>query len=277
MWLLGSGRSGSTWLLNLLRESGDVVGVDEPLIGAHLAVPMSAVSSSDEHDRLVYDASRGRRQYVFSDAQAAVWRPALRGLVLDRLAAETDGRGRATVVVKEPNGSLAAPLLLSLTPGARLLFLVRDGRDVVDSSIDAVTSAWATGEQRPPLDGADRLAYLERRAHLWVASTDAVRRAYDAHDPDRRLLVTYETLRGNTGDELTRILRWIGLPVDPAAVEAATARLAFEALPDESRGEGRFARAATPGLWRERFSADEQAVLADILGPALNALGYPPG
>jgi len=39
---------------------------------------------------------------------------------------------KPTVVVKEP-GSHAAPLLAEPFPAAKLIFLLRDGRDVVDS------------------------------------------------------------------------------------------------------------------------------------------------
>ena len=38
VWVLGSPRSGSTWLSSLLRASPRVVRVDEPGIGVHLGV-----------------------------------------------------------------------------------------------------------------------------------------------------------------------------------------------------------------------------------------------
>jgi hypothetical protein len=52
------------------------------------------------------------------------------------------------------------------------------------------------------------------------------------------------------------------------------AELSFEAIPAESRGPGRFARAATPGLWRENLSTEEQRLLMDVIGPKLQQLGY---
>src|SRR5688572_16983136 len=44
VWMLGSPRSGSTWLLHLLARLTGASAVDEPLIGAHLATPLGAVS-----------------------------------------------------------------------------------------------------------------------------------------------------------------------------------------------------------------------------------------
>ena len=278
VWILGSGRSGSTWLLSLLRSLDDVVPVNEPLLGAHLAAPLSAVTSVDDPaDATVYDESRGRDQYVFADQYRHVWLPRLRRLLLDRLAAEVvtaGGSRRSLVVVKEPNGSLAAPLLRELTPRSRLLFLVRDGRDVIDSSLDAATARWSMREDRPPLEGAERAAFIERRARHWVRSTEATWAAYEAHDPSRRLLVQYEPLRHDTASEVTRIVAWLGRTPDADAIRAAVERLAFESIPPEKRGAGQFTRAATPGLWRERFSATEQELLGRILGPTLARVGY---
>jgi hypothetical protein len=37
-WIMGSSRSGSTWLLRMLCELPAVVGVDDPHLGHHLGV-----------------------------------------------------------------------------------------------------------------------------------------------------------------------------------------------------------------------------------------------
>ena len=40
-------------------------------------------------------------------------------------------------MIKEVDGSHAADVVMSLFPRSRMLFLVRDGRDVIDSLLDA--------------------------------------------------------------------------------------------------------------------------------------------
>ncbi len=285
VWLLGTGRSGSTWLFSMLRRCGDVVGVNEPLVGAHLGALSSDISSDESNLSTVYESSRGRPQYVFSDAHRPVWEPLLRDLVLRRLQADVeaaraarpaDHSRRPLVVVKEPNGSLAAPLLASLFPASRLLLLVRDGRDVIDSSLDAVTASWGGRDARSPLAGTERRTYVERRARLWAAAMAATGAAFDAHDPSRRLRVHYEDLRVDTRAELGRIVGWLGRAVDDAQIDAIATNLAFEAIPEERRGAGRFTRAATPGLWRDNLTAEEQRLVADLIGPTLEELGYGP-
>src|SRR5688500_7195232 len=71
VWLFGSPRSGSTWLLNLLGRTLDAAMVDEPLIGAHLATPVGGVTGwPGPQDDLVLDISRDRDAYVFAAAHA---------------------------------------------------------------------------------------------------------------------------------------------------------------------------------------------------------------
>jgi hypothetical protein len=280
VWILGSGRSGSTWLLHLLARLTGAAAVDEPLIGAHLGTPLSVVSGVPQpSERLVIDASRDREDYVFAERHRAVWEPALRALVLRRFAesARTQGRGvRDLILVKEPNGSTAAPVLTAATPRSRLLFLVRDGRDVVDSALDGVSGGWITEGYGLRVDGAEaRQRFLVTRAHQWVQTVRAVTDAFDGHDPARRLRVTYESLRADPKPELGTMLRWLGRDDAVGGIDAAVDALSFDNLPATDKGPGHFARAASPGLWRERFSPEEQSVLEDIMGQTLRELGYP--
>lgn len=80
-------------------------------------------------------------------------------------------------------------------------------------------------------------------------------------------MVKYEDLRANTADEMAHILVWRHRDPPRCGSTRSRPKLSFEALPLEARGPGKFARAATPGLWRERFSDEEQALLPSMLGP----------
>ena len=88
-WILGSPRSGSTWLLQMLVDTGDVLPSDEPNIGVHLAPftferpGMHAADFSDENSTL-YRFGRGQRGYFFSDHHEPAWREPLRELICAR-------------------------------------------------------------------------------------------------------------------------------------------------------------------------------------------------
>ena len=290
VWMLGSPRSGSTWLLNLLAIHPRVVRFDEPGIGYHLGLFTSDVmgahpGSFDDVRSLLPAARKDQDQYFFSTAYERIWKPRLRRLILARFDAQLrDATRKRTVdaplaVVKEPAGSQAAAFLLSVLPASRLLFLARDPRDVLDSIGDAVRAgSWLAGQFGATSDPspAERMSVLRAQALRWLARTEVVTRTYDRLPERQRYLVRYEDLRADTVPVLDGILRWLGLDIEGGRLAQAVEKLSFEALPETSRGEGKFARAADPGLWRKNLSTEEQAMIREILGEAMLKLGYDP-
>jgi len=278
VWILGAGRSGTTWLLNMLCSLPGVDGTDEPLIGAHLALPVSAFSQvPDIEDRTVYSVSRARKGYFLSDERRSQWEPALRSLLLAGLHGRATDDINSLLVVKEPKGAKAAPLIMSVLPHARLLFMVRDGRDVVDSGLDGLSGGWVTEAFGAKVETREeRLAFLSRAARHWVASNQTVQSAFEAHDPRLRLRISYEELRADTVPVLGRISSWLNREVPLQQLEEIASRLSFEAVPESQRGSGKFVRAARPGLWQEHFDDEERSLLDEIMAPTLSALGYEP-
>jgi len=282
VWILGGPRTGSTWLLNLLvhPHTARAVPINEPYLGVHLAPLVSARPGA------VISAAEWRANdssYFFDQRQAAVWRPHLRRLILERFAAqaglagpEHSGRDRL-VVVKEPNGSEAAPILLSTLPRSRLLFLLRDPRDVLDSQLDAVScGSWMAGDADPEgvATESGRIDYLSRHAALWLYRIEAVERATAAHAPELVMTVRYEELRSDAAAVMRSIASWLEVEVGDAGIADAVRANAFEELPPEVRGPGKALRLATPGAWRENLSPGEQAAIMEIVGDKLTELGY---
>lgn len=282
VWMVGSPRTGSTWLLNLLACSPNVRILDEPLIGAHLGLAAGAtvgdgVTDSSAAGRAI-DFFGDNDNYFFSRRYRDTWQPGLKALLLDRLGRQfhdLGGRpGHDRLVIKEPHGSEAADLLCALTPESRLLVLVRDGRDVVDSALDALRpGSWASGLAVVADEPAARLRFVGEFARLWVERMTVVRRAQEAHDPGRQLLIRYEDLLADTQAHLQRILEWLRLPV-PVDLPSQVDRLSFANMQPDKRGEGKFARAASPGLWRTRLTTEEQGVATNLMRPMLEELRY---
>ena len=282
VWVFGSPRTGTTWLLNLVCSHPSVMGIDEPGIGMHLAVyapeALGVPAAGFAPEQLRVNDSRARDDdYFFAASYASVWRKSVRTLLLDRLAAQVDRASRPNdlVVIKEPNGSLGADLVMSALPGARLLWMVRDGRDVIDSQLDAAKKGSWLSHFGGGLDedANDRMRFLEARAYLWVARTRVVQQAYDAHPASLRHVVRYEDMRRDTLAIVRDLYPWLGLEA-PTDIEQTVARRSFESLPAEQTGSGQFARAATPGLWRTNLTEDEQARVTDIMADTLARLGY---
>jgi Sulfotransferase family len=283
-WIMGSSRSGSTWLLRMLRELDGVIGIDDPHIGHHLGVwrPVAlAWAAATERPQLrdLRELKRDKPDYFFSDRYRDAWLPALRELILARFEAqvadEHGGREREpSLVVKEP-GSHAATLLFEAFPESRLIFLLRDGRDVVDSWLDAYRpGSWAIEEGAFPVAREGRLALIEWLSSVWAYRTRVVADAYAERAPDRRVTVRYERLLADPAAELERIAAMLGVSVDRAALEEIASRHDYEEVPPPVRGAGQEIRSASPGGWRRNLSRAEQKAMLEIMGPELRTLGY---
>jgi len=304
VWIVGGPRTGSTWLLELLtyplepsaespsgsalregaRGQAYAVPINEPYIGMHLAPVVSygaggVFTAAEARNLLGRDPS-----YFFSEDYEEVWRPQLRRLLVDRLGAQArsaereHGLRRPFAVVKEPNGSHAAPILASTLRRSRLLFLLRDGRDVLDSLADAESpGGWL--ETGPDSAGAtptrSRLEFFRTNSWLWVHRIDAVQRALAAHPPELALTVRYEELRARPREVMRDVVGWLGADAGDELIGDAVAATSFEDYPAEAKGPGKPLRIASPGHWRESMTSDEQDVVMQVMGPKLDELGYP--
>lgn len=278
-WIFGSSRSGSSWLLRMLDVHPGIQMFDETGIGHHLGVwrpiPLAwAVCDEPPPLSTFLEFKRHLPDYAFSDAYRDGWEPLVRDFILDRLGLQA--RDSRRLVIKEPGGSHMADLILSLLPQSRLVFLLRDGRDVVDSWLDAYKpGAWGAEDGAFPVSGEGRIPFIRWQADVWRYRTEAVERAYDAHDPERRLLVRYEDLLADPERELARIHEVIGVDSTPDEVHDAVERFAYANVPAAERGSGHHVRNARPGGWRENLSAQEQRAMLDVLGAKVRELGYP--
>jgi Sulfotransferase family len=282
-WIFGSSRSGSTWLLRMLSELDGVVPVDDPHLGHHLGVwrpiPLAwAVSEKDPPElTTLLDLKLDEPGYFFAERYRDSWWQPLRDLIEARFEAQARDLNGAltatpTYVVKEP-GSHAAPLLAELFPESKLVFLLRDGRDVVDSWLDAYQEgSWAIRGGAFPVAPEGRVALIRWLAAVWVFRSRAVRQAFETRDPGDRLLIRYETLRTNTEDCLGEICETFGMDTERLPDIVALHR--FERVPTAARGSGSEARVATPGSWRENLSVEEQGAMHEVLGEALAEFGY---
>jgi hypothetical protein len=284
-WIFGSSRSGSTWLLRMLSELDRVVPIDDPHLGHHLGVwrpiPLAWATEQDPPElRTLPDFKRDRRDYFFSDRYRDAWMPALRDLIQVRFGAQVEeeatekGIDDPIVMVKEP-ASHVADWLLEIFPRAKLIFLLRDGRDVVDSWLDAYSEgSWATEEGAYPLSRRGREALIRWQSSVWLRRTEVVQRAYAGLDDSRKVLVRYEDLRGEPERELRRICHLLGADPDQERVDEIVAMASYERVPKSRKGNGQEIRRAKPGGWRETMNAKEQAAMHEILAEKLIELGY---
>lgn len=287
VWLFGSPRSGSTWLLGLLGEHEAVVPINEPLIGWYLGPFLSDLPGVNplEMDVETFTLRRlqgGKSAQFFAEEFKDVWLPGLARLMLDRFRAHVvkypaeAPPSRSLVMLKEPNGSQSADVIMRALPRSRFLFLLRDGRDVVDSELAASQrGSWVTEEGAgfTGISDPERLDFVVQSAHKWLWRTQIVQEAFRKHGGPKHI-IRYEDLLRDPISHVRTIFDWLGLPISPRRLSELVERHAFERLPNNARGRSKFYRAATPGLWRENMTLEEQAALERILGSKLRELGY---
>lgn len=282
-WIFGSSRSGSTWLLKMLSDLEGVVPVDDPHLGHHLGVwrpiPL-AWATSDDPPQLstLLEIKAGEPGYFFADRHRAAWQEPLRALIMARFGAQAPEAGiadparAAAFVVKEP-GSHVAPFLAGLFPQSKVVFLLRDGRDVVDSWLDAYSDgSWAIPGGAFPVSESGRIPLIRWLSEVWAYRSRAVKQAYDSRGEGDRIEIRYEELRTETEACLGRVCEVIGIETGRVPEIAEAHR--FEKLPRTERGRRSFTRRARPGGWRDNLSAAECKAMHEAMGAALVEFGY---
>jgi hypothetical protein len=285
-WIFGSSRSGSTWLLRMLSGLERVIPIDDPHLGHHLGVwrpiPLAWATAKDPPKLgTLADYKRQKRDYLFSDRYRDTWVPQLRDLISARFEAqateqiaESGGVESPIVVVKEP-GSHAADTIMELFPRSALIFLLRDGRDVVDSWLDAYRDgSWATDEGAYPVDDGGRTPLIRWQSSVWLHRTEVVQETFARTDPGRRVLIRYEEMRADPVSALKRICGVLGIDAREAQLGGIAAQNEFSRVPDSRKGAGREIRRARPGGWASHMSREEIEAMHEILGDKLDELGY---
>lgn len=248
VFLLGFPRSGTTLLEAVLGAHPDVVTLEEAPTLATLY--QAFLSNRDACARMV------RLQ---ADEATAWVEHYWKGVREHGVAAA----GR-TFIDKQPAGTVNLAVIARLFPNARILFALRDPRDVVLScfrqafQINAMTYAFTDlAETAACYDACLTLAGRARQ-HLGLAWSD----------------VRHEALVERFDLELARILDFLGLTPDPAMQNfAARARMATIRTPSATQVRAGLNRR---GMGRWQQFRDELAPVLPALAPWVARLGYAP-
>lgn len=264
VFIIGAPRSGTSLLYAILRQSSRF---------KHWPGESHEVWEADFHPALRGWESNALTAADLTDAAAARIR---RSFFL------VTGR-KHRLLDKTPRNALRIPFVDALFPDALYIYLQRDGRENVNSLINA----WRTPRYRtyelpephsiPGVDPkwwkfvlypgwrADRAGPLEIVcAKQWIYSNDHALAAAKEIGLDRWVEIRYEDLVERPVDEVGRVLEFLGVPYQRAVKDkaAATATTPINTVtPPE------------PGKWRRENPAEIEAVLP-LLRPTMAALGY---
>jgi len=269
VWIFSSPRSGTAWLGRELLSFKTYL-LPEPLFGAHVALP-----GARENNRKLMNYQLRREYYFFNEKYQKTWNFYLRKLILNRIYAQFADLSKK-IIIKEPNGSHGAKILTNCLPNSKIIVIRRDGRDVVDSSIDAnwEGSWFNTKAGTLGINERTKMSKMRKAAKNWKIRTIALNDLYKNYPKDLRYRIKYEDLLKNTFDEVQKIYKFMGISISAKKLKALVEKYKFENIPEIKKGPGKPKRYAKPGLWKQKFSKQEQEVLLEIMGDTLKNNGY---
>ena len=273
VWVFGSPKTGSTWLAFMMEELEGHAVWREPYLGELFG------RLYYNWDNWVGERHFESKHFILGRRQKESWLNSVRSFVLSEASARfPEVVNEGYLVIKEPNGSVGAPLLVEALPESRMIFLIRDPRDVAASYIDVAKKGSYMYERRKGGRSAamfemetDEL--VERMATKYLQNIGNAREAYEAHK-GRKILVRYEDLRPNTLETMKRICSTLEIPVGEEDLARAVEKHSWENIPEDKKGEGKFYRKASPGGWREDLTPEQAETVERITAPLLEEL-YP--
>jgi sulfotransferase family protein len=176
-------------------------------------------------------------------------------------------KGKRLVGEKSPGYVRHLPALHELWPDARIVHLIRDGRDVALSVLEwkkreSTAGQFPTWEEDP----------ITTAALWWEWHVRLGREAADLLGPERYCEFSYESLVADPERECAALCTFLGVTYDDAMLRFHEGR--------RRPKPGRSAKAAwlpvTRGLrsWREQMAATDVEHFEAVAGPLLDELGY---
>ena len=157
--------------------------------------------------------------------------------------------------------------------------MARDPRDVALSEF--------AYQKALGLAGNDFDIYLERFLHGEVnpfgSWTNHAISWMDAADSGRSevLLVCFEELKRNSVQELSRIVEFLGVPIQTARICEAVDNNSMDKMrqkekadPQRASAQGKFIRSGSAGGWREAFTEEQSQLVQQYAGNIMARLGY---
>jgi hypothetical protein len=271
VWIFCSNRSGSTWLSSMMGELEGHEVWNEPLVGK-LFGDLYYVGAAS-HQKV--------KHYILGDYHKGSWLDSIQSFVLSEATARfPEVAEDGYLIIKEPNGSIGAPLLSEAMPASRVVFLVRDPRDVAASGLDAARKgSWQyenaadRGWKREALADNQPDVWVRRRAQNYVRHAGKARDAYEAHKGPK-VLIRYEELRDDTLGTMERLYSTLRIEVGEEDLARAVDKHAWENIPENEKGQGKFYRKAKPGGWREDLTPAQVEIVEQVSAPLLKEF-YP--
>ena len=206
VFVVGSPRSGTTWLQRLLAAHPKIhTGQESGLFDAYIG-PQLRVWRRDLDTTTSGRAGIGMGCYLTEEEFMQI----LKGYLLQLMQPMLKDVGNGELFLeKTPSHALFLPEIMELLPNSRIIFVMRDGRDVV-ASLLAASKSW--GSYWAPKNARSAAA-------MWRQHVEAVRRIAPDLPHGQFMEVRYESLVQSPNATLRSVFDFLGLDCNEKEIE----------------------------------------------------------
>ena len=271
IWIFASTRSGTTWLATKLLTF-HTLHWNEPNISKYLGLHSPPFSETI----LDLDYFRDRTNYFFSNMYKKTWMYHLRKLILNRIYAEFKTT-TIPIIIQEPGG-LGHSIISECLENSKIIVIYRDGRDIIDSILDARTNLTPGGRftnlMKKPFEESQRMPFIKNHAKTWSDQIKILKSVVQNHNNENLIEVKYENLRKETLSNLEKIYEFLKIDIDKDSINKIVEKTSLKNLPAGTTGKGKGVRNVKPGSWRENLNEREIEQMNSIMKDSLRLLEY---
>lgn len=266
IFLVGAGRSGTTWLQMLLAQHPQIASAPETqLFSAYLSGAELRWNRELEYQK----KNKGRTglRLLISEDEFYDFIQTFPEKIFDKICKSKPGA--KFVLEKTPSHIKHAQFILSLFPEARFIHLIRDPRAVV-ASLRAAASSWGRHwAPRGVLAGAES---WRDAVNEGLAIRELTSQYYE---------LRYEALLADPETEVLELFNWLQLPADKTMCEEIVKNgdisrlrsgkgtaLAPSTVPDQ------FFRKGLAESWRSELKTYQVGLIEHVGGDLMDRLGY---
>ncbi len=278
IFIVGCQRSGTTWLQKLIAchpriKTGAESNVFSSFIGPELRMwneQLQRIREGKARTGLPSYFSEEEFMPIISEHMMKLLSPMLSQLKEDQIFLE-----------KSPDHAFFLPEIAQMLPESKIIHILRDGRDVVASLLNA-SQSWA--QHWAPSDS-------RKAARMWVKHVKAVRDGSRKLTKDQFLEVRYEDLLMSTPQVLRRTTGFLNLAWSDEdmmkAIEQNSAEVARRTggteiavggetarVPDDIRKQPPKIRKARAGSWKEDLSFTDKFRVWRVTRRTMDEVGY---
>jgi hypothetical protein len=271
LFLISSGRSGTTLMRSMLVAGGEVAIPPETQIIHTLVIKFPHLFHLGwaELTRVVISDFEGSQHFPNWECNLApAYLSAANIPVEERsLARIIDEVFKTYASQKLPNAKLWGdqspihtfflPYINKIFPKARYLHLLRDGRDVISSLVKKV------GDH-----------HINEAIYRWKASIKRINTFKKIISPDQFFIVRYEELIQKQEISLNKASKFLGIDYNEGMLNYWKNPLTMENKNYDYKNLGKPIFSESIGIWKDLLSKDQQSFIMKKISPELRDLGF---